>query len=174
MNQLVTSMTTALDEMEWDLRKCQASNEDCTHQLQELKSGTAMWISQLDWLYQAVTHDPDMVIEFGILFKHLQTCTHTQKALNICIPAGFHQPSPIQLCFFVFLFFLSVLSFLVSVISFLLPNSEQVTTGRSNIKDDQHVSRCKFRQEKRGGICRFENDSIKLWIIQWGSGFYRR
>ncbi len=109
MNQLMTSMTTVLDEMEWDMRKCRSSLENCSHQFQQLKSGAALWISRLDWLHQAITHDPDMVIAFGILFKHLQTCTHTHththKALNICIPAGFHQPSPIQLCPWVFFVF---------------------------------------------------------------------
>ncbi len=39
--------------------------------------------------------------------------------------------------------------------------------GRSNStkEGDQHVSRCKFRKEKRGGICRFENDSIKVGLF---------
>lgn len=96
INQLVTSMIASLDEMEWDRRKCRSSLDHYTHQIELLKSRASQLLAQLNLLQQAISHDPDMVIAFGFLFKHLQTCTqtHTQNALNICIPAGFHQPSP--------------------------------------------------------------------------------
>ncbi|KAK4011859.1 hypothetical protein OUZ56_020968 [Daphnia magna] len=61
MNQLVTSMSAALDEMEWDRRKCKSSLGDCLHHFERLKSGSSLWMCRLDLLQQAITYDPDMV-----------------------------------------------------------------------------------------------------------------
>ncbi|XP_046647053.1 uncharacterized protein LOC124337070 isoform X2 [Daphnia pulicaria] len=61
MNQRVTSMSAALDEMEWDRRKCKSSLGDCIHQFERLKAGTSLWMCRLDLLQQAISYDPDMV-----------------------------------------------------------------------------------------------------------------
>ncbi|XP_045028447.1 uncharacterized protein LOC116921764 isoform X3 [Daphnia magna] len=124
MNQLVTSMSAALDEMEWDRRKCKSSLGDCLHHFERLKSGSSLWMCRLDLLQQAITYDPDMV-----------------------------------------------------------------KMGRSNDEGDLHKmnkSQQMIRPEKRGGIYRFANDSIKViglffffpsffgCVCMSSSGFYRR
>lgn len=108
INQLVTSMMESLDEMEWDKRKCRSSLELYIHQIELLKSRTSQLLAQLDLLQQAISHDPDMVIAFGFLFKYLQTCTQTHtKCIEHLHTSRISSTITRQLCpcvyFFVFL-----------------------------------------------------------------------
>ena len=101
MNQLLTSLSATLDEMEWDRRKCRSSLGDCIHQFEQLKSGSSLWMCRLDLLQQAISYDPDMVIALAFysnISKLAHTNTHTQTQREIVresnehlhIPAGFH------------------------------------------------------------------------------------
>jgi hypothetical protein len=96
MNQLVTSLSATLDEMEWDRRKCRSSLGDCIHQFEQLKSGSSLWMCRLDLLQQAISYDPDMVIALAFysnISKLAHTNTHRhrerererERAMNICI-----------------------------------------------------------------------------------------
>lgn len=63
------------------------------------------------------------------------------------------------------LFLLLCVCLHVMCIVFILPNCEQVKMGRSNDEGDLHKmnkSQQMIRPEKRGGIYRFANDSIKV------------
>lgn len=60
-------------------------------------------------------------------------------------------------------------------IVFILPNCEQVKMGRSNDEGDLHKmnkSQQMIRPEKRGGIYRFANDSIKVIGLFFFSFFF--
>ena len=100
MNQLVTSMSATLTEMEWDRRKCKSSLGDCIYQFEQLKIGSSLWMCQLDLLKQAISYDPDMVIALAFysnISKLAQRDTHSQQTErnresneHLHIPAGFH------------------------------------------------------------------------------------
>ena len=77
MNQLVTSMSAILDEMEWDRRKCKSSLGDCIYQFERLKSGSSLWMCRLDLLQQAISYDPDMVIALAF-YSNISKLAHKQ------------------------------------------------------------------------------------------------
>ncbi|XP_045028446.1 uncharacterized protein LOC116921764 isoform X2 [Daphnia magna] len=149
MNQLVTSMSAALDEMEWDRRKCKSSLGDCLHHFERLKSGSSLWMCRLDLLQQAITYDPDMVIALAFysnISKLAHKHTHKKSIEHLHIPAGFY-------------------------INHHQFNYSYVKMGRSNDEGDLHKmnkSQQMIRPEKRGDVDRGEGeDSSSLHLASF-------